>query len=67
MYQMTLFFLKEVIYKKTPLAKSMASLSCIAWHMQIYISEKNLDSLSNSVYSLGIYMYKLIKDIKYVF
>ena len=32
-----------------------------------YISEKNLDPLSNSVYSPGDIVYKLIKDIKYKF
>ena len=40
----------------------MASLSCgyvhriSLTHMQIYISEKNLDPLSNSVYSPGIHV-----------
>ena len=35
--------------------------------MKFTFQKKNLDPLSNSVYSPGMYMYKLIKDIKYKF
>ena len=52
----------------------MASLSCryiyakciALTHANLHLTKKNLDPLSNSVYSPGIHV-KLIKDIKYKF